>query len=145
MGRRRPRSQYCTVGPCLARDARFVDDGSPIAFVSSFLIFGVSSSNHSAADCWVSHAIMQPLPRVGGLAPSLTPLTRLSSRFAIRDDIKSVRLACKEFEHYIFCILFRTVVVPFNTEIYGMLTGLANARVDAKGLAFCCVSSAPAR
>jgi hypothetical protein len=50
-----------------------------------------------------------------------------------RDDIKAMRLTCKEFERHLSCILFKTVVVPFNMEIYGMLQGLSLARVDAKG------------
>jgi hypothetical protein len=51
-----------------------------------------------------------------------------------RDDIKALRLACKEMEHHLSCILFKTVVVPFNTEIYGMLLGLSQPKkVDVKG------------
>jgi hypothetical protein len=50
-----------------------------------------------------------------------------------RDDIKAMRLACKEFEHHVSYVLFKTVVVPFNTEIYGMLQGLANTKADIKG------------
>ncbi|KAF2104356.1 hypothetical protein NA57DRAFT_29656 [Rhizodiscina lignyota] len=38
-----------------------------------------------------------------------------------RDEIKAMRLACKEFEKHVSHALFSTVVVPFNTEIYGML------------------------
>ncbi|KAF2673672.1 hypothetical protein BT63DRAFT_421808 [Microthyrium microscopicum] len=41
-----------------------------------------------------------------------------------RDDIKSLRLTCKEIELRISSKLFETVVVPFNTEIYGMLQGI---------------------
>ena len=50
-----------------------------------------------------------------------------------RDDIKAMRLTCKEMEHHLSCILFKTVVVPFNTEIYGMLHGLPPRKLDAKG------------
>ncbi|KAF2797140.1 hypothetical protein K505DRAFT_358652 [Melanomma pulvis-pyrius CBS 109.77] len=38
-----------------------------------------------------------------------------------RDDIKSMRLVCREFDRHLSQVLFNTVVVPFNTEIYGML------------------------
>jgi hypothetical protein len=38
-----------------------------------------------------------------------------------RDDVKALRLTCKEIEFRISNILLQTVVVPFNTEIYGML------------------------
>lgn len=38
-----------------------------------------------------------------------------------RDDVKAMRLACKEFEKFTSHALFEAVVVPFNTEIYGML------------------------
>lgn len=49
-----------------------------------------------------------------------------------RDDIKAMRLTCHEFEHHISSVLFKTVVVPFNTEIYGMLQGTPH-KVDIKG------------
>ncbi|KAF1844304.1 uncharacterized protein K460DRAFT_317699 [Cucurbitaria berberidis CBS 394.84] len=38
-----------------------------------------------------------------------------------RDDIKSLRLVSRELNHYVSQVIFKTVVVPFNTEIYGML------------------------
>lgn len=38
-----------------------------------------------------------------------------------RDDIKSMRLVCKEFEEKVCGTLFRTSVVPFNTELYDMI------------------------
>lgn len=38
-----------------------------------------------------------------------------------RDDIKSMRLVSRELNHYVSQVIFKTVVVPFNTEIYGML------------------------
>jgi hypothetical protein len=38
-----------------------------------------------------------------------------------RDDIKSMRLVSRELNHNISQVIFTTVVVPFNTEIYGML------------------------
>lgn len=49
-----------------------------------------------------------------------------------RDDIKAMRLTCHEFESSISSVLFKTVVVPFNTEIYGMLSGTPK-KVDVKG------------
>jgi hypothetical protein len=38
-----------------------------------------------------------------------------------RDDIKSMRLVCREFDRHVSQVLFKTVVVPFNIEVYGML------------------------
>ncbi|KAF1952200.1 hypothetical protein CC80DRAFT_495537 [Byssothecium circinans] len=38
-----------------------------------------------------------------------------------RDDIKSMRLVNRELNYYVSQVIFTTVVVPFNTEIYGML------------------------
>jgi hypothetical protein len=43
-----------------------------------------------------------------------------------RDDVKALRLTCKEIEFRITNVLLKTMVVPFNTEIYGML-------LDAEG------------
>jgi hypothetical protein len=50
-----------------------------------------------------------------------------------RDDIKAMRLTCTEFEHHVSHALFENVVVPFNTEIYGMLQATQNTKVDVKG------------
>lgn len=38
-----------------------------------------------------------------------------------RDDVKSLRLVSRELNEYTSQAAFKTVVVPFNTEIYGML------------------------
>jgi hypothetical protein len=38
-----------------------------------------------------------------------------------RDDIKSLRMVSRELNQYVSQVIFKTVVVPFNTEIYGML------------------------
>lgn len=46
-----------------------------------------------------------------------------------RDDIKALRLVSRDFDHNVSRILFKTVVVPFNTEIYGML----GQKQDIKG------------
>lgn len=50
-----------------------------------------------------------------------------------RDDIKNMRLVNREFEQRISRVLFSTVVVPFNTEIYGMLNPTRQARSNRKG------------
>lgn len=50
-----------------------------------------------------------------------------------RDDIKAMRLTCKEFENEVSHALFANVVVPFNTEIYGMLRATQNGFIDVKG------------
>jgi hypothetical protein len=38
-----------------------------------------------------------------------------------RDDLKALRLTCKEIEFRITKTLLQTVVVPFNTEVYDLL------------------------
>lgn len=50
-----------------------------------------------------------------------------------RDDIKSMRLVNKEFERGVSNSLFRTVVVPFNTELYDMIEQDNSAKRDFKG------------
>lgn len=54
-----------------------------------------------------------------------------------RDEIKAMRLTCKEFERHVSHAMFSTVVVPFNTEIYGMLEAdspnTLPIKVDVKG------------
>lgn len=54
-----------------------------------------------------------------------------------RDDIKNMRLVSREFEKGVSNSLFKTVVVPFNTELYDMieLGGSANRDVKGKGKA----------
>ncbi|KAF2028934.1 hypothetical protein EK21DRAFT_68770 [Setomelanomma holmii] len=48
-----------------------------------------------------------------------------------RDDIKSLRMVSHELNHYVSQVIFKTVVVPFNTEIYGMLS--QGQKPDIKG------------
>lgn len=48
-------------------------------------------------------------------------LIELIASFLNRDDIKALRLVSRELNHYVSQVIFQTVVVPFNTEIYGML------------------------
>ena len=50
-----------------------------------------------------------------------------------RDDIKSMRLVNREFEYGVSSVLFRTAVVPFNTEIYDMIERQTTARPNPKG------------
>jgi len=50
-----------------------------------------------------------------------TELVALIASYLNRDDIKAMRLVSKEIEHHVSPSLFETVVVPFNSEIYGML------------------------
>ena len=57
------------------------------------------------------------------------------TRYLCRDDIKAMRLVSKEFEHLSSDPLFRTVVVPFNTEIYGMLSRKQKWKGKGKGKA----------
>jgi hypothetical protein len=48
-------------------------------------------------------------------------LVELIAEHLNRDDIKALRLVSRELNHYVSQVIFQTVVVPFNTEIYGML------------------------
>jgi hypothetical protein len=48
-----------------------------------------------------------------------------------RDDIKALRLVSRELNNHVSQVIFQTVVVPFNTEIYGMLR--QEAKPDLKG------------
>jgi hypothetical protein len=48
-------------------------------------------------------------------------LVEMIARYLDRDDIKSLRLVSRELNQNVSQALFRTAVVPFNTEIYGML------------------------
>lgn len=57
----------------------------------------------------------------------------LMAKHLSRDDIKNMRLVNREFEQHISRVLFSTVVVPFNTEIYGMLNVTQQARKKRKG------------
>jgi hypothetical protein len=50
-----------------------------------------------------------------------TELYETITEYLNRDDIKSMRLVCREFDRHVSQVLFKTAVVPFNTEIYGML------------------------
>ncbi|KAF2678055.1 hypothetical protein K458DRAFT_436164 [Lentithecium fluviatile CBS 122367] len=58
-------------------------------------------------------------------------LHELIASYLNRDDIKSMRLVNRELNHYVSQVIFKTVVVPFNTEIYGMLG--VEAEPDVKG------------
>jgi hypothetical protein len=48
-----------------------------------------------------------------------------------RDDIKALRLVSRELNQHVSQVIFQTVVVPFNTEIYGMLG--QEPKPDCKG------------
>jgi hypothetical protein len=58
-------------------------------------------------------------------------LVELIAEYLDRDDIKSLRMVSHELNHYISQVIFQTVVVPFNTEIYGMLA--QGQKPDLKG------------
>ena len=65
-----------------------------------------------------------------------TELYEEIASYLSRDDIKAMRLTCKEFDRHISQVLFETVVVPFNVEIYGMLQSTAKRRrMKGKGKA----------
>jgi hypothetical protein len=58
-------------------------------------------------------------------------LVELIAGYLDRDDIKSLRMVSQELNHYVSQVVFQTVVVPFNTEIYGMLS--QSQKPDLKG------------
>jgi hypothetical protein len=58
-------------------------------------------------------------------------LVEVIADYLTRDDIKSLRMVSQELNHYISQVIFQTVVVPFNTEIYGMLA--QGQKPDLKG------------
>jgi hypothetical protein len=62
-------------------------------------------------------------------------LVELIAGYLNRDDIKSLRMVSHELNHYISQVIFQTVVVPFNTEIYGMLAQGQKPDLKGKGRA----------
>ncbi|KAH8728064.1 hypothetical protein GQ44DRAFT_647419 [Phaeosphaeriaceae sp. PMI808] len=58
-------------------------------------------------------------------------LIDLIAQYLNRDDIKSLRMVSRELDFFVSGIIFKTVVVPFNTEIYGMLE--KDQKPDLKG------------
>lgn len=58
-------------------------------------------------------------------------LVELIAQYLNRDDIKSLRMVSQELNYYVSQVIFQTVVVPFNTEIYGMLA--QGQKPDTKG------------
>jgi hypothetical protein len=58
-------------------------------------------------------------------------LVELIADYLNRDDIKSLRMVSHELNYYVSQVIFQTVVVPFNTEIYGMLA--QGEKPDLKG------------
>ncbi|RMZ73065.1 f-box domain-containing [Pyrenophora seminiperda CCB06] len=62
-------------------------------------------------------------------------LIELIAQHLNRDDIKALRLVSRELNHNVSQVIFQTVVVPFNTEIYGMLAQDANPDLKGKSRA----------
>lgn len=62
-------------------------------------------------------------------------LVEMIAAYLIRDDIKALRLVSRELNLLISQVIFRTVVVPFNTEIYGMLGPEPQPDLKGKGRA----------
>ena len=62
-------------------------------------------------------------------------MVELIAQYLNRDDIKSLRLVSRELNCFVSQVIFQTVVVPFNTEIYGMLGPLPKPDVKGKGRA----------
>jgi hypothetical protein len=64
-------------------------------------------------------------------------LVELIAEHLNRDDIKALRMVSHELNHYVSQVIFQTVVVPFNTEIYGMLAQGQKPDLKGKGKAKC--------
>lgn len=58
-------------------------------------------------------------------------LVEIIASYLDRDDIKSLRMVSHELNYFVSQVIFQTVVVPFNTEIYGMLA--QGQKPDLKG------------
>lgn len=58
-------------------------------------------------------------------------LLELIADYLSREDVKAMRLVSRELNSLVSQVIFKTVVVPFNTEIYGMLE--RDPRQDLKG------------
>lgn len=103
--------------------------------------FHSNSKRHSSGAPRESEAANSPVPTLncGVRADSAgRPLWKLPvelvamiADYLKRDDIQALRLVSKELNKSISQVIFKTVVVPFNTEIYGMLG--PNLKPDLKG------------
>jgi hypothetical protein len=62
-------------------------------------------------------------------------LVELIAEYLNRDDIKALRMVSHELNHNVSQVIFQTVVVPFNTEIYGMLAQGQKPDLKGKGKA----------
>ncbi|QDS77743.1 hypothetical protein FKW77_004636 [Venturia effusa] len=124
------------VWPDLRDHAKLPAKLTPVGFPSTKRAKSSSRSKTPPADT------MMQVSQSSAMAPTCTPtwpmkelpveLYYLITDSLSRDDIKAMRLTCHEFESNISSVLFKTVVVPFNTEIYGMLSGTSK-KVDVKG------------
>ncbi|KAJ4360139.1 uncharacterized protein N0V89_000699 [Didymosphaeria variabile] len=74
---------------------------------------------HQSADVTTTHPRHTSSGRPRWLLP--VELVEMIASYLNRDDIKSLRLVSRELNQNVSQALFKTVVVPFNTEIYGML------------------------
>lgn len=67
-----------------------------------------------------------------------TEIYRRITEYLPRDSIENMRLVCKEFEVNVSVVLFQSVVVPFRSEIYGMINASrrsGNKDIKGKGKA----------
>lgn len=84
---------------------------------------------HQSSDVVIAQPPLKPPGRpVWGLP---VELIEMIAAHLNRDDIKSLRLVSRELNQNVSQVLFKTVVVPFNTEIYGMLG--QEQELDLKG------------
>ncbi|OAG01577.1 uncharacterized protein CC84DRAFT_1100045 [Paraphaeosphaeria sporulosa] len=77
------------------------------------------SKIHSSSDVFTPQLWNPPPGRPHWGLP--VELVEMIAGYLNRDDIKSLRLVSRELNQTVSQTLFKTVVVPFNTEIYGML------------------------
>lgn len=63
-----------------------------------------------------------------------TEIYQRITEYLPRDSIEKLRLVCKEFEVNVSTVLFQSVVVPFRSEIYGMINASRRPGIkDVKG------------
>ncbi len=90
-------------------------------------------SRNPAANAQAPNQNMDRMPGDYGRPEWRLPveLVELIAGYLNRDDIKALRLVSRELDFFVSQVMFRNVVVPFNTEIYGMLGQLP--KIDFKG------------
>ena len=79
---------------------------------------------------------MHPGPNYQGWPKDRVPteVYQFIIEYLPRDSIEAMRLVCREFENRVSLALFQSVVVPFRSEIYGMINTSHHLGIeDVKG------------